>query len=116
MRTEALYLDDIIDAADGIARFLINLEKEAFLGDELRQSAVLQKLLVIGEAASRLSAEFRIRHADIEWPDIVGLRNIAVHQYFGVSWETVWNTATQDVPGLRERIAAILAAEFPDKG
>jgi uncharacterized protein with HEPN domain len=116
MRTEALYWDDILDAADGIARFLNDLEKENFLSDELRQSAVLQKLIVIGEAASRLSAEFRLRHAEIEWPDIVGLRNIAVHQYFGVSWETVWNTARQDVPGLRERIAAILAAEFPDEG
>ncbi len=116
MRTEALYLDDIIDAADGIARFLTGLEKQTFLGDELRQSAVLQKLIVIGEAASRLSAEFRTRHTEIEWPDIVGLRNIAVHQYFGVSWETVWNTAMQDVPVLRKRIAAVLAAEFPDEG
>jgi uncharacterized protein with HEPN domain len=116
MRTEALYLDDILDAASSIARFLNDLEKENFLGDELRQSAVLQKLIVIGEAASRLSVEFRTRHAKIEWPDIVGLRNIAVHQYFGVSWETVWYTATQDVPLLRERIAAILAAEFPDEG
>jgi uncharacterized protein with HEPN domain len=115
MRTEALYLDDIVDAADSIARFLNDLEKENFLGDELRQSAVLQKLIVIGEAASRLSAEFRTRHTEIEWPDIVGLRNIAVHEYFGVSWETVWNTAMQDVPFLRERIAAILAAEFPDE-
>jgi uncharacterized protein with HEPN domain len=115
MRTDALYLDDIIDAADSIARFLNGLEKENFLSDELRQSAVLQKLIVIGEAASRLSAEFRARHTAIEWPDIVGLRNIAVHQYFGVSWETVWNTATQDVPVLRERIASILAAEFPDE-
>jgi len=116
MRTEALYVDDILDAADAIARFLNNVEKEDFLGDELRQSAVPQKLIVIGEAASRLSLEFRTQHAEIEWPDIVGLRNIAVHQYFGVSWETVWYTAMQDVPILRERIAAILAAEFPDEG
>ena len=116
MRTEALYLDDIVDAADSIARFLNDLEKETFLRDELHQSAVLQKLIVIGEAASRLSAEFRTRHAEIEWPDIVSLRNIAVHEYFGVSWDTVWNTAMQDVPTLRERIAAILAAEFPDEG
>jgi uncharacterized protein with HEPN domain len=115
MRTEALYLDDILDAADSIARFLNGLEKENFLGDELRQSAVLQKLIVIGEAASRLSTDFRARHATIVWPDIVGLRNIAVHQYFGVSWETVWNTATLDVPALREQIAAILAVEFPDE-
>ena len=116
MRTEALYLDDIIDAADGIARFISDIDKETFLGDDLYQSAVLQKLIIIGEAASRLSAAFRASHANIEWPDIVGLRNIAVHEYFGVSWETVWNTATLDVPVLREHIAAILAAEFPDEG
>jgi len=114
MRTEALYLDDIVDAADAIARFLRNIEKEAFLSDELYQSAVLQKLIVIGEAASRLSAEFRGRHADIEWPDIIGLRNIAVHEYFGINWEVVWDTAIQGVPILYEQIAAILAAEFPD--
>ncbi len=114
MRTEALYLDDIVDAADAIARFLDDLEKDIFLDDELHQSAVLQKLIVIGEAASRISLDFRARHADIAWPDIVGLRNIAVHQYFGVSWETVWNTATLGVPVLREQIAAILAAEFPE--
>ncbi len=114
MRTEALYLDDLLDAADAIARFLRAIEKEAFLGDELYQSAVLQKLIVIGEVASRLSAEFRGRHADIEWPDIISLRNIAVHEYFGINWEVVWNTATLGVPILREQIAAILAAEFPD--
>jgi len=114
MRTEALYLDDILDAADAIARFLRAIEKETFLSDELYQSAVLQKLAVIGEAASRLSAEFRGRHGEIEWRDIIGLRNLAVHQYFGINWEIVWDTAVQGVPVLREQIAAILAAEFPD--
>jgi len=114
MRTEALYLDDILDAAEAIARFLHAIEKETFLGDELYQSAVLQKLTVIGEAASHLSAEFRGRHTNIEWLDVIGLRNIAVHEYFGVNWEVVWDTATQDVPILREQIKAILAAEFPD--
>ncbi len=114
MRTEALYLDDIFDAADAIARFLRAVEKEAFLSDELYQSAVLQKLVVIGEAASRLSAEFRDRHADIEWLDVIGLRNIAVHEYFGINWEVVWDTATQGVPILRGQIAAILAAEYPE--
>jgi uncharacterized protein with HEPN domain len=42
------------------------------------------------------------------------LRNIAVHRYFGINWEIVWDTATQGVPVLHEQIAAILAAEFPD--
>ncbi|MDW8326367.1 MAG: DUF86 domain-containing protein [Anaerolineales bacterium] len=114
MRTEALYLDDILDAADAIARFLRDIEKETFLSDDLYQSAVLQKLTVIGEAASRLSEDFRNRHSEIRWRGIIGLRNVAVHRYFGINWDNIWHTATQEVPLLREQIAAILAAEFSD--
>ncbi len=84
------------------------------MSDDLYQSAVLQKLIIIGEAASRLSSEFRARHIEIEWPDLIGLRNIAVHRYFGIDWEIVWDTAEQSVPVLREQIAVILAAEFPN--
>jgi len=80
----------------------------------LRQSAVLQKLIVIGEAAARLPVQFRERHPEIEWADIVGFRNIAVHEYFAVSWTIVWVTATQDVPDLRRKVARILAKEYTD--
>jgi len=52
MRPEVLYLTDIVEAADSIATFLNGVEREAFLTDELRQSAVLQKFIVIGEAAA----------------------------------------------------------------
>lgn len=114
MRTEALYLDDILDAADAIAHFTHDIEKKMFLTEDLYQSAILQKLTLIGEASSRLSSDFRKRHPEIEWPDIIAFRNIAVHQYFGVKWEVVWDTAVQSVPILRSQITAILAAEFPD--
>ena len=111
MRSERLYLTDIIEAADAIARFLRDVEKDDFLNDELRQSAVLQKLIVIGEATTRLSEPLRKRHPHVQWRGAMGLRNIVVHDYFGISWETVWVTATEDVPMLRQQVAEILAAE-----
>lgn len=89
MRPEKLYLLDIIEAAEAISRFCAHVSEDEFLQDELRQSAVLQKLIVIGEAASRLPGDFRKRHNVIEWEDIVGLRNIAVHEYFAVLWQIV---------------------------
>lgn len=85
MRTEALYLDDIVESAKAIQRFLEGVERQDFLADELRQSAVLQKLSAIGEAASRLSEEFRTQHSDVKWRGVIGLRNVAVHEYFGIS-------------------------------
>lgn len=110
MRPEALYLSDIVDAADAIARFVAQTSSSAFVSDELRQSAVLQKLIIIGEAASRLPASFRSGHPQVPWPDIVAFRNFAIHEYFSVSWAIVWTTATQDVPELRDQVAAMLGS------
>lgn len=112
MRPEKLYLVDILEAADAIQRFIAPLSEDNFLQDELRQSGVLQKLIVIGEAAARLPKAFQSKHNEIEWADIVGFRNIAVHEYFAVMWEIVWETAISDVPKLRDQISEILATEF----
>jgi uncharacterized protein with HEPN domain len=71
----------------------------------------MYQLVIIGEAAARLSKEIRERHLEIEWVDIIGFRNFAVHAYFAVSWSVVWVTATKDVPALAEQIAAILAQQ-----
>ncbi|MCX7790403.1 MAG: DUF86 domain-containing protein [Chloroflexaceae bacterium] len=98
MRPERLYLTDIVDAADAVARFLRGVDESAIMQDELRQSAVLQKLIVMEEAAARLPCAFCETHSEIPWPDIVAFRNIAVHEYFAVDWRIVWVTATQEVP------------------
>jgi len=69
----------------------------------------LQKLTIIGEAASRLSKSFKEQHKNIEWADIVEFRNIAVHTYFPVDWSIAWTAATKEVPCLRRKIAAIIS-------
>ena len=108
MRSERLYLTDIIEAADAIERFLEEVSRNRFLRDELRQSAVLQKLLVIGEAAARLPEPFREQHAHVPWRQIAAFRNFAVHAYFSVDWSIVWVAATQEAPALREQVVRLL--------
>ena len=78
------------------------------LDDEIRQAAILQKLIVIGEAPAQPPDEFHQKHLEIPWTDIVGFQNIAVHEYFVVNWQIVWATATKDVPMLREQISELL--------
>ena len=112
MRRDELYLSDIVDAADSIASFLTGRGRDSFLQDDLLRSAVLHKLTVVGEAAARVSEDVRERHPEVEWPDIVGFRNIAVHAYFVVDWSIVWETATQDAPRLRQQVLEILKSEF----
>ena len=57
----------------------------------------------------------RKRHPQVQWDEIITLRNMSVHVYFGVKWEAVWLTATEDTPKLRGLVADILAKEFPDR-
>jgi uncharacterized protein with HEPN domain len=80
----------------------------------LLQSAVAQKLSLIGEAASRISTEFRRSHPEVPWARIVAFRNILVHAYFSIDWQVVWRAATHDCPLLRAPIAEILRVDFPD--
>jgi len=114
MRSDKLYLVDMVEAADHIGRFLLGISFERFEGDELRKSAVLQKLTVIGEAASRVSAELKQKRPEVGWQHIAAFRNMAVHAYFSVDWSIVWETATRNTPELRDRITRVLREEFPD--
>jgi len=112
MRSDHQYLTDMVDAAEAIARFVAGIDGPDFLNDELRQSAVMQKIEVIGEAAGKISQDLRNRYPEIQWAKMVGMRNILVHSYFSVKPGIVWQTATQAVPELRKKIARILAREF----
>lgn len=114
MRPEKLYLTDIVEAAQAIEKFVLGEDYGEFEKNEMMQSAVLQKLSVIGEAASRLSKEFTSSFPDTPWIDIIGFRNIAVHEYFAIRWDIVWVAATEEVPVLRDQIEKILREEFQD--
>jgi uncharacterized protein with HEPN domain len=112
MRPERLYLQDIVEAADAIERFLQGIGQPEFLGNDLIRSAVLQKLTVIGEAAARLSSDFCDSHPRVPWRDIADFRNIAVHAYFAVEWPIVWVAASEETPALRKQVAEILSRDF----
>lgn len=114
MRHDELYVRDMVEAAAAIETFLTGVTQEAFLASDLLRSAVLHKLTIIGEAASRISREFAGRFPEVEWATISGFRNIAVHEYFAVDWKIVWIAATKETPILGAQINEILKKEFPE--
>lgn len=111
MRRDQQRLTDIVEALDWIARAIAGRTEADFLGDETLCYAVAQKLPIVGEAVARLSPEVTTRYNSVPWPDIVGLRNILVHEYFGIHWPLVWQTATDHAPALRAQVAAMIHAE-----
>lgn len=108
MRHEQLYLTDIVEAAADIADFIQGLDLDEFAASKVVHSAVLQKLIVIGEAANKVPKGIQLHYPDIPWTDIIGLRNTIAHAYFSVVWSRIWKTASKDVPTLAQQIGRIL--------
>ena len=81
---------------------------ETFLADEIHKRAFARSLEVIGEAAKQVPFEFRQQHPELPWRVMAGMRDRLIHDYTGVLYRVVWQTATEDVPPLIKKIEAIL--------
>ena len=107
MRDDRLRLLDILDAIAQIEQ-QASKGKDAFLHDALVQVWMRHHLQVIGEAAAGLTRELRERMPDIEWADIISMRNILVHEYFGVDLGQVWDAVALELPKLKREVEGIL--------
>lgn len=101
---DKILVSHILDAIGAVERFVKGKSKEDFLKDEMLYSAVIKKFEIIGEAASRLSNEFRNVKKDVPWGEIIGMRNILIHDYFGTDLESIWDAIGEDFPKLREKL------------
>jgi uncharacterized protein with HEPN domain len=107
VRSDRAYLLDILDAIQDIARYRLATRAE-FDADERTQVWMVNRLQIIGEACRRLSDEFRVRHPEVPWRAIVGMRHHLVHGYFDVDPAIVWTAVTERVPELERQVRAAL--------
>lgn len=102
-------LEDMVESIDLIEEYVKNMDRNSWSQDRKTIDAVIRNLEVIGEAAKHLPAELQERYPDIPWFHIQGMRNLLIHEYFGVDTDILWQTIEKDLPSLKSRILEIIA-------
>jgi len=97
----------MLDAIDRIRVYVDGLDRDGFAGDPRTIDAVVYRFAVLGEAAAAVPSDVRAAHQEVPWREAADMRNVLVHEYFGVRVETVWKTIHDDLPGLAERLRAL---------
>lgn len=108
MRSERERLLDILESIERIDKYAVR-GKSAFEDDELIQNWMVNHIATIGEACRALPIEFQARYTDVPWADIIGMRNLLIHHYFGIDTNAVWSVVERDIPDLKFNIQAILS-------
>ncbi|MBN1781405.1 DUF86 domain-containing protein [bacterium] len=107
MRSDLERLYDVIESIERIEKYTTG-NKARFFADELVQTWVLYHLQLLGEAVVRISTEITDRYPEIPWRQIIGMRNILVHDYFGIDADVVWNVVENDLPELKKNIGILI--------
>jgi uncharacterized protein with HEPN domain len=107
VRDDRERLRDVLEAIERIEKYAVR-GRSALEEDELVQTWVVHHLMILGEACRALSKDFRAKNPDDVWVQAAGLRNVIVHEYFGVDPEIVWRVIEHDLPGLKRKVEEIL--------
>lgn len=107
MKDSTKLVQDMIQAITAVEAYSVPTY-EAFLADEKTQDAVMFNLIILGEAANKMTDVFQDQHPEIPWSSIIGTRNVIVHGYDQVKLPIVWDIIHKDLPGLKSSLLKIV--------
>ncbi|MEN6385295.1 MAG: DUF86 domain-containing protein [Phycisphaerales bacterium] len=111
MRNPRLRIEDMLEAIQRIDKYAVR-GRTVFASDELIQIYVVHNLQILGEAACKLTSEYRKQYPDIPWNKVMGMRHILVHDYFQIDLGIVWMVIEKELPKLKAQLLAVLNDEM----
>ncbi len=100
----------ILDAIKEIENYISGSSEDDFMCNSMMKHACIKQIEIIGEAANLISSETQNIYHEVDWDQIVGMRNLLVHEYFGIDFKIVWQVITEDISLLKKQIAQILVS------
>ncbi|MES2273733.1 MAG: DUF86 domain-containing protein [Chlamydiota bacterium] len=101
-------VQDILTAIDKIERYTEGVTMVQFKENGLVIDAVIRNFEIIGEASKNIPLSTRRSHPDIPWSEMSGMRDVLIHEYFGVDVEVLWHTAKKHLPVLQKQLKVLL--------
>jgi uncharacterized protein with HEPN domain len=105
------FIEHILNECSFILHIKVGKTRSELLDDDITGRAVVRSLEIIGEATKKLPEDFRLQHKHVPWSEIAGMRDVLIHNYFGVDYDVVWNTINNDIPFLHQSLLSIIDSE-----
>ena len=98
----------ILEAIKEIQLYTGSVNLNSFLANSMMRFACVKQIEIIGEAANYVTPETKAIFSDLEWAQIIGMRHILVHEYFGMDFELIWQVIIDDLPILKQKITVVI--------
>ena len=104
-----VFLEHILESISLIEEYTADKTKKEFLNSKQLQDAVIKRIEIIGEAVKNIPDDIKEKFKDIPWRNIIGMRDILIHQYLGVDLALIWKVVKGDIPELKKEILSVKA-------